>query len=136
MIQEYIGLIIAVIVVAAVVIFQFRSFRKTKGKIKELDSLFEDVETLSLKETSITPSVLRNKESLQKFLQSIPPRHNGETGDESKDYTDLSLIVFQNGNKSPNKRFKMIINHTNEYLCKNTGTSADLGVLEDICDRH
>ena len=60
MIQEYIGLIIAVIVVAAVIIFQFRSFRKTKGKIKELDSLFEDVETLSLKETSITPSVLRN----------------------------------------------------------------------------
>ena len=28
----------------------------------------------------------------------------------------------------------MIINRTNEYLCKNTGTSADLGVLEDICD--
>ena len=134
MIQEYIGLIIAVIVVAAVIIFQIRSFLKTKGKIKELDSLFEDVETLSLKETSITPSVLRNKESLQKFLQSIPSRHNAETGDENKDYADLSLIIFQNGNKSSNKRFKMIINRTNEYLCKNTGTSADLGVLEDICD--
>lgn len=134
MIQEYIGLIFAVIVVAAVIIFQIRSFLKTKGKIKELDSLFEDVDTLSLKETSITPSVLRNKESLQKFLQSIPPRHNDENGDESKDYTDLSLIVFQDGSKSSNKKFKMIINRTNEYLCKNTGTSADLGVLEDICD--
>lgn len=134
MIQEYIGLIIAVIVVAAVIIFQIRSFLKTKGKIKELDSLFEDVDTLSLKETSITPSVLRNKESLQKFLQSIPSRHNDENGDESKDYTDLSLIVFQGGNKSSNKKFKMIIDRTNEYLCKNTGTSADLGVLEDICD--
>ena len=89
MIQEYIGLIIAVIVVAVVIIFQIRSFLKTKGKIKELDSLFEDVDTLSLKETSITPSVLRNKEFLQKFLQSIPPRHNDENGDESKDYTDL-----------------------------------------------
>lgn len=133
-IQEYIGLIIAVIVVAAVIIFQIRSFLKTKGKIKELDSLFEDVDTLSLKETSITPSVLRNKESLQKFLQSIPPRHNNENGDESKDYTDLSLIVFQGGSKFSNKKFKMIINRTNEYLCKNTGTSADLGVLEDICD--
>ena len=31
MIQEYIGLIIAVIVVAAVIIFQIRSFLKTKG---------------------------------------------------------------------------------------------------------
>ena len=49
MIQEYIGLIFAVIVVAAVIIFQIRSFLKTKGKIKELDSLFEDVDTLSLK---------------------------------------------------------------------------------------
>ena len=28
----------------------------------------------------------------------------------------------------------MIIYRTNEYLCKNTGTSADLGILEDICD--
>lgn len=67
-------------------------------------------------------------------MQSIPPRHNDENGDESKDYTDLSLIVFQDGSKSSNKKFKMIINRTNEYLCKNTGTSADLGVLEDICD--
>ena len=33
-IQEYIGLIIAVIVVAAVIIFQIRNFLKTKGKIK------------------------------------------------------------------------------------------------------
>ena len=65
-------------------------------------------------------------------MQSIPSRHNDENGDESKDYTDLSLIVFQGGNKSSNKKFKMIIDRTNEYLCKNTGTSADLGVLEDI----
>lgn len=134
MIQEYIGLIIAVVIVTAVVIFQFRSFLKTKGKIKELNSLFEDVNTLSLKETSITPSVLKDKVSLQKFLQSIPSRHNDENGDDGKDYTDLSLIVFGYKDKSPNNRFQTIINRTNEYLCKNTGTSADLGILEDICD--
>lgn len=134
MIQEYIGLIIAVVIVTAVVIFQFRSFLKTKGKIKELNSLFKDVNTLSLKETSITPSVLKDKVSLQKFLQSIPPRHNDENGDNGKDYLDLSLIVFSDKDKSPNNRFQIIINRTNEYLCKNTGTSADLGILEDICD--
>ena len=57
MIQEYIGLIFAVIVVAAVIIFQIRSFLKTKGKIKELDSLFEDVDTLSLKEQRISTEI-------------------------------------------------------------------------------
>lgn len=134
MIQEYIGLIIAVVIVAAVVIFQFRSFLKTKGRIKELNNLFEDVNILSLKETSIMPSVLKDKVSLQKFLQSIPPRHNDENGDDGKDYIDLSLIVFPDKDKSPNNRFQTIINRTNEYLCKNTGTSADLGILEDICD--
>jgi hypothetical protein len=136
MIQEYIGLIIAVIVVAVVIAVQIHSFLKTKGKIKELNSLFEDVDTLLLQETSITPNVLRDKVSLRKFLQNIPPRHDDENGNDSKDYTDLSLIVFHDKNKSLNERFKMIINHTNEYLCKNTGTSADLGVLEDICDNQ
>lgn len=132
-IQEYIGLIIAVVIVAVVIIFQLRSFLKTKERIKELDSLFEDVDTLSLKETSITPNVLRDKSSLQKFLQNIPSRHNDEI-DDDKDYTDLSLIVFRNKDKSPNNRFQTIINRTNEYLCKNTGTSADLGILEEICN--
>lgn len=75
MIQEYIGLIIAVIVVAAVIIFQIRSFLKTKGKIKELDSLFEDVDTLSLKETSITPSVLNETKNTTEIFakHSITP---------------------------------------------------------------
>ena len=134
MIQEYIGLIIAVVIVTAVIILQLRSFLKTRKKIKELNSLFEDVNALSLKETSITPSILRDKSSLQNFLQSIPSRHNDEIGDDDMDYTDLSLIAFQNKDKSPNNRFQTIVNRTNEYLCKNTGTSADLGILEDICD--
>lgn len=133
MIQEYIGLIVAVVIVAAVIIVQIRSFLKTKENIKDLNGLFKNIDALSLKETSITPDVLRDKVSLQQFLQSIPPRCNNENSDD-KDYTNLSLIAFQDRNKSFNKKFKTIINRTNEYLCKNTGTSADLGVLEDICD--
>lgn len=131
MIQEYIGLIIAIVIVVIVIILQFRSFIKTKEKIKELDSLFNDVDGLSLKETSITANLLRDKQSLQKFLQTIPPRHNDE---DDNDYTDLSLIVLPNKDNLSNNRFQTIINRTNEYLCKNTGTSADLGILEDICD--
>ena len=130
-IQEYIGLTIAVVIVIAVIILQIRSFFKTKRKIEELNNLFEEADSLSLKETSITKDVLRNKQRLADFLKNIPQRNTDDENDI--DYTDLSLIVFQNKEPS-NKRFETIINRTNEYLCKNTGTSADLGVLADICD--
>lgn len=136
-INEYIGLIVAVAIVAVVVILQIISFVKTRGKILELGNLFAEVEKLFLKETSITPSVLRSKASLQKFLEKIPNRHvKSEDGEDEKiDYTDLSLIAMSGGGKGKG-RFGTIIDRTNEYLCKNTGTSADLGILEDICDNQ
>jgi len=54
--------------------------------------LFKEVDNLSLKETSVTSDVLRNKSSLQKFLENIPSRIE-EGLDE--DYINLSLIVSQ-----------------------------------------
>lgn len=133
--HEYIGLLIAVAVVLIVIVLQIISFVKTKKKIAELQDLFGGVDDLLLKETSITPHILRDKLSLQKFLQKIPSRHNDEDGNNDDDYMNLSLIVFQNG-KCICERLRLIIHRTNEYLCKNTGTSADLEVLEDICDNQ
>lgn len=130
--QEYIGLIIAVAVVLVVIALQVYSFLKTKKKIAELRDLFKDVNNLSLKETSITADILRNKFSLQKFLENIPSRIEDEF---NEDYTNLSLIVFPKGGM-PKGRFGIIIHRTNEYLCKNTGTSADLSVLKDISDNQ
>ncbi|MBR5469354.1 MAG: hypothetical protein IKU78_02695 [Paludibacteraceae bacterium] len=137
-INEYFGLILAVAIVLIVITLQVISFIKTRSKIKELEGLFNDVERLVLKETSITSSNLSTKKSLQTFLKNIPNRHvkdDAEEEDEHADYTDLSLVVFSN-EENANKRMRMIINRTNEYLCKNTGTSADLGILEDICDNQ
>lgn len=57
--HEYIGLIIAIIVVLIVIAAQIYSFLKTKKKISELEGLFEDVDNLSLKETSITSGILQ-----------------------------------------------------------------------------
>lgn len=130
--QEYIGLIIAVAVVLVVIALQVYSFFKTKKKITELRDLFKDVDNLSLKETSITADILRNKFSLQTFLENIPARIEDEF---NEDYTNLSLIVFPKGGM-PKGRFGIIIHRTNEYLCKNTGTSADLSVLKDISDNQ
>lgn len=136
-INENIGLIVALVVVAIVIILQITSFVKTRLKIGELKNLFEHVEDLLLKETSLTPSVLRSKSSLQKFLANIPNRHVKTEDDEDDriDYTDLSLLALSGG-KHADGRFGVIVNRTNEYLCKNTGTSADLGILEDICDNQ
>lgn len=135
-IDEYKWLIAAFVIVITIVILQLISFFKTKFRIKELKGLFDNVEDLSLKETSITPDVLRSKSSLQKFVNNIPNRYLkiGEE-DEHIAHTDLSLIVTQSG-KHINRRFEIIIDRTNKYLCKNTGTSADLGILEDICDNQ
>lgn len=130
--QEYIGLIVAVAVVLVVIALQVFSFLKTKKNITELRDLFKEVDNLSLKETSVTSDVLRNKSSLQKFLENIPSRIE-EGLDE--DYINLSLIVSQKEGM-PKGRLGKIIHRTNEYLCKNTGTSADLSVLRDISDNQ
>ena len=130
--QEYIGLIVAVAVVLVVIELQVFSFLKTKKNITELRDLFKEVDNLSLKETSVTSDVLRNKSSLQKFLENIPSRIE-EGLDE--DYINLSLIVSQKEGM-PKGRLGKIIHRTNEYLCKNTGTSADLSILRDISDNQ
>lgn len=136
-INEYLGLIVALIVVAIVIFLQIISFVKTRHKIGELKNLFEHVKDLFLKETSLTPSVLRSKSSLQKFLANIPNRHVKAEDDEDDriDYADLSLLALSGG-KHADGRFGVIVNRTNEYLCKNIGTSADLGILEDICENQ
>lgn len=136
-INEYITLIVASIVVVIAIILQITSFFKTRRKINELKHLFDHVENLVLKRTSITPKVLRSKSSLRKFLENIPNRHikSEDEDDEKIDYTDLSLIAVSD-NQPIDGRFGLIIHRTNEYLCKNTGTSADLGILEDICDNQ
>ena len=135
-ISEYIGLTVAVVIVIVVVFLQVVSFIKTRKKILELGSLFDFIDTLILKETSITPSVLRSKDSLQKFLKDIPNRHvKSEDDDYERDYTNLSLLTISS-DRSESSRFRIIVDRTNEYLCKNIGTSADLGILEDICDNQ
>ena len=44
---------------------------------------------------------------------------------------NVSLICNTNGSAA----FRQVVVETNEYLCKNAGTSADLGVLQDICEK-
>lgn len=135
--NELFGLIIAVLVVIIVISLQIYSFVMTRKKIIELRHLFDEVDNLYLKETCISPNELRSKSSLQHFLENIPNRQISinNSDDGQLDSTNLSLLALSGG-KQLNDRFGMIIFRTNEYLCKNTGTSADLGILEAICDNQ
>ena len=105
------GIIVAIMMVTVIVILQISSFTKTRKKILEFRTLFDEVEDLFLKETSLTPSVLRSKSSLQKFLSNIPNRHvKSDDGiDERIDYTDLSLLAIS-GNRQASGRFGVIVN--------------------------
>lgn len=133
---EIIGLIIAFVLVAIIIVMQIVSFSKTRKKINELKGIFSGVDFLSTKETYITSKDLSSKLSLDLYLNRIPNIEDKglrEGEDEDTDYTDLSLL------KTPamaSNRFRSIITRTNEYLCKNAGASAELGILEDICDKQ
>lgn len=134
--NNHIGLIIAGTIVLIVIILQTISFLKTQRKVRELNCLFNHVVDFALKETSITPSILRNKNELLHFIKNIPNRHiKEEDDDDHEEYSDLSLITYPQ-TKQLNSRMQVIIDSTNEYLCKNIGTSADLAILEDICDNQ
>lgn len=132
--MDNITLIIAIIVVAAVVIAQFWFFHNTQRLIKDLKDFFPDIDKLGLKTSSITADILRSKSRLKDFLRNIPPRHTDDDGSEAGEYTDVTLITMQSNDVS--SKFSQIVSRTNEYLCKNVGTSADFGILKGISEHQ
>lgn len=139
-------LIFSIIVVAVVIYFQFRAFSATRKKIAQLGGFFPDQSQLSVIKTSITKDVLKTRDTLKKFIQQPPSRHievetspiiedeNSETPlatVEKVEYTDLDLVKTNGGSEA----FREVVFATNEYLCKNVGTSADFSILQDICEK-
>ena len=143
---EYIIIGLSVLFVVIVLVLQIRSFLATKAKIDLLKNFFPNSSSLDLKETSITKSILDSNSELEKFIANPPAKHEKnvtvkvegdgsdsvETVIEEEDYSDLNLIVVKHGS---NQAFDSVVRETNAYLCKNVGTSADLSLLQDICER-
>lgn len=135
---EKIGLIIAIVLVVIIILMQIVSFSKTRKKIEELRRMFDGVDNLRVKHTFITSKDLLSRKTLWRYLFAIPDIEDKEEilesyEDEGVDCTDISLIVMPT---TVSNRLKGVVHKTNEYLCKNTGASADLGILEDICDNQ
>lgn len=123
---------LVIVVIIVIVVVQLRSFIQTRQKIRNLSTLYKDVSVLFLKHTKITKEELTSKSALQAFLQEIPSR-GFDTNEDGEQGTHVALLASEDG-FFLNERFDSIVIKTNEYLCKNTGTSADLPVLEAICE--
>lgn len=133
-ISNSVPLIVAIAVVLIIVGLQIWSFVNTKLKIIKLKKFVPQIDALKLKETSIQTSVLKNRKRIQQFIHNVPERKEREY-DEVEEYIDVTLIESTSGTKI-SEPFSQIINRTNEYLCKNVGTSADFEILKSICEHQ
>lgn len=122
-------LIIAILAVVGIVIFQWTAFSKTRHDIEDLERFFPDIKSVSLHESTISKSDLSNRDRLKSIAENPPVKK--DEAYMTPDEMNVSLIY----NTSGSAAFKQVVVETNEYLCKNAGTSADLGVLQDICEK-
>jgi len=122
-------LIIAIIAVIGIVIFQWKSFSNTRHDIEELEKFFPNINSVNLHESTISKADLSIRDRLKSIAEN-PPGNKVEAN-MTDDDMNVSLIYNTTGSAA----FKQVVVETNEYLCKNAGTSADLGVLQDICDK-
>lgn len=122
-------LIIAVVAVIGILWLQFKCFIRTKNGIEEMKNFFPSIDKVSLKECTVNKDAIANRYTLRQVAQNPPSKKdNVDMKDED---VNVSLITTSGGSDA----FKEVVVATNEYLCKNVGTSADLGVLQDICDK-
>lgn len=122
-------LIIAIVAVIGIVWLQFKCFNSTKKGIEELKTFFPPIDKVALKECTTNKDAISDRFTLRQVAQN--PSSKKDEVDMTDEDVNVSLITTTGGSKS----FKEVVFETNEYLCKNVGTSADLGVLQDICDK-
>ncbi|MDE6577937.1 MAG: hypothetical protein K2J82_06875 [Muribaculaceae bacterium] len=124
-----IGIIVGIFIIIIVVALQLSSSNSTRKEIEQLRNLFPSVDKIFLIPTTISRKILSDREELLEFIKEPP--FQKDSANLNQDETNLYLL----GCKGGNPLFKEIIKETNEYLCKNVGTSADLSILQDICDK-
>lgn len=124
------ALIIAGIVIVIIVVFQWRSFLSTRSIINNLHGFFPKADSLEVKKCILSPKTISDEKLLKEFLKN--PKDE-EFDEYTEDPVEVAIIVPP---KEANSLFKSMIDKTNAYLCKNIGTSAELSVMTDICERQ
>ena len=124
------ALIIAGIVIVIIVIFQWRSFLSTRSIINYLHRFFPNADSLIVKKYTLSSKTISDEKLLKEFLKNP---QDEEFDEYAEDLVEVAIIVSP---QEANSLFKAMINKTNVYLCKNIGTSAELSVMTDICERQ
>lgn len=122
--------ILAIAAAVVILFFQRKYYLSTKQDIKALEKFFPDINKVSLHESTISKTDLSNRVRLKRIANNPPAKK--DEADMAADEMNVSLIH----NTSGSDDFKQVVVETNEYLCKNAGTSADLGILQDICEKR
>lgn len=121
---------VLIVIVAGIIYLQYKFFNSTRVEIEELKSFFPSIDKVALKECTINKSAITDRRALHRVVQNPPQKK--EADEMTSDDVNVSLITTNYGSKG----FKDVVIETNKYLCKNVGTSADLGILQDICDKE
>lgn len=87
-------IIVAAIIVAIVLVLQYRFYKGTKEKIDELASFFPDESNFTIKESSITMDILSSKAKMEAFLKNPPSKHIEVVKEwkEEEDYNDETMF--------------------------------------------
>ena len=123
-------LFIAILVVLIIIVLQLFFFHGTKKKIKQLTNLFSSVHNLHIVKSKISKDDLESKAAIERKASNPTSYSNEELED------DEQLVNLIAEKVKGNYIFSDILKLTNAYLCKNVGTSADLNVIEDICEKR
>lgn len=124
------------IVIGIFLIAQFVVFYAVLKRIKKFNNFFpKSLKKLKIVNFKVEGYYELDKDDFQAFITNIDdtlPRNDIADEDQEK----VELIIIPASTKNSHKEFSEIINSTNAYLYKNKGSSANLNILEDICERH
>lgn len=123
-------LFIAILVVLIIIVLQIFFFHGTKKNIQQLTNLFSSVHNLHIVKSKISKDDLDSKAAIE-IKASNPTSYANEELEDDEQLVNLIAEKVKG-----NYIFSDILKLTNAYLCKNVGTSADLNVIEDICEKR
>lgn len=123
-------LVIAIVFVLAIIVGQIIFWSSTRSRIRLLHSFFQNVHQLEIVTSKVSRSDLSSAAALDRISSNPQP-----VDLDVEDMEDSQPVNLIHQRAKGNDMFTEVVKSTNAYLCKNVGTSADLNILEDICER-
>lgn len=132
---------IEIILIAAIVIFQFISFFGTLVKLRQFKRAILKSKYLKLLRINVPEEDLKNSNiqtllsNLKKYDFSTPvyDEYGNEVVTNTKSLIEINLISYS---QPSNKEFNKLLKDINSYLIRNYISSPDFNLIRDIANRH